>query len=310
MFGMDNIKICKGISDISDSYSGFIIDQWGTLHDGKTLFPEAVETLKNLKSRGKQIILLSNSGKRNNADQSRLEAMGLSSDYYDHIVTSSEVTRHKLKAKDDDFFLKMGSDYFLLNRHGDTKIVDNIDDLNRVDDIDQASFILLTGSDAPEKTFENYYDGILKKASRRSLKMVCANPEKHITLNRRNYIGGGAIARRYEQFGGVVHYIGKPYPLVYNHCFSLFENIYPSQVCVIGDSLATDIQGATNLDIDCALIANGVHKGSFSKVTSKADIQKMLKILGKNFGCEPTYFIPKFHWGDDLPDRKNKRKGE
>jgi len=27
-------KFCQGISDISDSYAGFIIDQWGVLHDG------------------------------------------------------------------------------------------------------------------------------------------------------------------------------------------------------------------------------------------------------------------------------------
>jgi hypothetical protein len=34
----------------------------------------------------------------------------------------------------------------------------------------------------------------------------------------------------------------------------------------------------------------------------------MLKMLNKTFGVEPTYFIPKFHWGRPLPDRKNKKK--
>jgi hypothetical protein len=32
----------------------------------------------------------------------------------------------------------------------------------------------------------------------------------------------------------------------------------------------------------------------------------MLSLLGKNHGVMPTYFVPRFHWGKDLPDRKNK----
>ena len=73
----DKIKICEGISDISDGYSGFLIDQWGTLHDGTKPFPDVFETLRHLKSRGKQLILLSNSGKRTAPDLNRLKKNGV-----------------------------------------------------------------------------------------------------------------------------------------------------------------------------------------------------------------------------------------
>ena len=70
-------RLCKGLSDISDSYSGFIIDQWGVLHDGKTPYEGVVECLKELKSRKKHVIILSNSGKRAEENKERLKKIGI-----------------------------------------------------------------------------------------------------------------------------------------------------------------------------------------------------------------------------------------
>jgi len=305
---MDQIKICEGLSDISDSYNGFLIDQWGTLHNGREPFAGVVEALKNLKSRGKQIILLSNSGKRSDVDMQRLNDMGLTNDLFDHVVTSTEVMWQSLNDQSKGIFEGVGQKCFLLNRHGDLSGIDSIDTITLVDEIDDADFMLLTGSDAPEKTLDNYYDDILKRASRKQIKMVCANPEKKITIDGDHFMGSGEIARRYEEVGGVVKYIGKPFPSIFQYALGLFDNLYQSQVCVIGDSMANDIRGAQYLDMDSALIASGVHRGSFTQVKNRTDIQKMLKILGKNHGVEPTYFVPRFHWGKALPDRKNKRK--
>ncbi len=305
---VDQVKICEGISDISDSYNGFLIDQWGTLHDGKQAFPDVIQTLKNLKSRGKQIIFISNSGKMPIEDIPRLKSMGITDDLYDHIVTSAEVMWQSLQDRSKGIFQGLGDKCYMLNRHNNLSGVDKIDSIKIIDDIEAADFILLTGSDSPERTLENYYDDLLKKASRKQIKMVCANPEKTITIDGQHYMGSGEIARRYEEFGGVVNYIGKPFPSIFQYALGLFDNLYQSQVCVIGDSLANDMRGATYLDMDCALIASGVHKGSFTKVKNTIDIHKMLKTLGKNYGVEPTIFIPKFHWGKPLPDRKNKRK--
>ena len=307
----DDIKICEGISDISDSYQGFLIDQWGTLHDGERVFPDAIEALESLRQRGKQVILISNSGKRACDDRVRLNAMGLDKSLYDHIVTSTETTWQNLNDRDGHKnFQDLGKSFYLINRDGDIGITDGLEGANRVDDIEDADFILLTGTDAPKKTLEDDYEPILKVAARKQIKMICANPQKTITVSSQKYMGSGTVARRYEEMGGVVTYIGKPFPSIFQYALNLFDDLYPSQICMIGDSLAHDIRGARYLDVDCAFIASGIHAGSFTKVKSKADIQKMMKILGKNNGALPNYFIPKFHWGRALPDRKNKRKGE
>lgn len=304
----DQVKICEGISDISDSYQGFLIDQWGTLHNGQEVFPDVLETLAHLKSRGKQIILLTNSGKRSEADRVRLEKLGMTTDYFDHILTSAETTWQGLSDRTTEPIKGIGEKCFLLSRGGDISVTDGIDSITMVDDVADADFILLTGSDAPEKDLEDYYNSILKQASRKQLRMICANPEKIITIDGQNYTGSGAIAKRYIEFGGVVDYIGKPYPTIFHYAMSLFKDLYPSQVVMVGDSLANDVLGARHLDMDCALIGNGVHQGAFSKVQSTADIHKVLTTLGKNYGAMPNYFIPRFRWGKALPDRKNRRK--
>ena len=66
---MAKTKFCQGISDISDSYSAFIIDQWGVLHNGERPYDGVIDCLRELKERKKEIIILSNSGKRSEQNQ-------------------------------------------------------------------------------------------------------------------------------------------------------------------------------------------------------------------------------------------------
>lgn len=303
---MSDVKICEGISDISDSYTGFLIDQWGTLHDGEKPYVGVVQALENLKNRKKQLIVITNSGQTADDNRARLVKMGFPAGLFDHVVTSADMTRQSLKNRDEGVCRGLGEKCFLLSRNDDQSVVSNTD-LRVVDDIDQADFILLAGSDAPRKSLADYYDDILREASRRRLRMVCANPEMTVTIKGVNILGSGEIARRYEEFGGVVTYIGKPFPSIFQYAASLFTNVLPSQMIMVGDSLSHDMRGAISMDMDCALVANGVHHGSFSKVKSTADIHKVLKTLGGNYGVAPTYFIPRFNWGKTLPDRKNKR---
>jgi HAD superfamily hydrolase (TIGR01459 family) len=303
----DEIKICEGISDISDSYSGFLIDQWGTLHDGQKPYDGVIETLQMLKDRKKQIIIVSNSGQRETQNRDRLTDMGFNESLFDHVVTSAEVTWKMLTRQDIDELSDIGSKCLLLTRNGNKSIL-NDTDIKTVETVDEADFILLAGSDAPEKLFENYYDPILKAASRKRLKLVCANPEMKVTIDGTHYLGSGDIAKRYTEFGGVVTYIGKPFPYIYQHAISLFQDVLPSQMIMIGDSLAHDVRGAQLVGLDSALVANGVHAGSFRKIQSMGDIRKILKMMGQNYGITPTYFVPRFKWGKALPDRKNKRK--
>jgi len=302
-------KFCNGISDISDSYSGFIIDQWGVLHNGEKPYPGAVECLKELKARKKHVIILSNSGKRSDINKERMKKIGIGPSLYDQIVTSGEMTWQGISNQEDGFFEGLGKKVFVISRGNDRSIVDGLE-VDVVDTPDQADFMIISGSDAPEKTIEDY-EAVLKGAARKQLPALCANPDSRGVMGAMSIMGPGTIARRYKDFGGVVHYIGKPHQPIFKHCIKLLQDkqIYPGQTIVIGDALAHDILGGNMVNIDTCLVKTGLHEASFQNATTPSAINKALTLLANQYNnVRPQYLVDSLKWGDPLPDRKHKKK--
>ena len=299
-------KICFGFSDLSDSYSAFILDQWGVLHDGKAPYPGVLETLDELKKRNKQIAVLSNSGKRADATLTRLKKIGFKSTHFDHIVTAGEMAWQALKDRQIDYFRELGTKCLYFSHDNDTAFLDGLD-LTVVDNAADAEFVLITGSDAPKKTMSDY-EPLLKAASARGLKAVCANPDMVAIVGDAEYFGAGAIAKRYEDFGGVVTYIGKPYPAIFKYTISLLGGVLPASTLVVGDAMGHDIAGAVRADIDSCLIASGMHKSHFRGVKTRADLEKAIENLSKTNMVHPTYWLSGMGWGKPLPDRKHRKR--
>lgn len=302
---MSKTKFCQGLSDISDSYSGFILDQWGVLHDGKEPYEHVIETLEELKSRKKEIIILSNSGKRVKESKKRLKKLGIKSKLYSNIVTAGEMAWEGLKTRNEGIFKGLGNKCFLLSRKHDTSIIDDTD-IVMVDSPSEADFILFSGSNTPESSIDSY-ELALKEAVKYRLKGICANPDMHAIFKGKTYPGTGQIAKRYQEFGGVVDYIGKPHPPILRKCLSLFKNALPSSTVIVGDSLHHDILAGALLEIDTALVKTGIHAGSFKKNQTPAEVDKVISGLAVNYGVKPTYLLDEFAWGEPLPDRKHRK---
>lgn len=309
MSTLQKTKFCRGISDISDSYAGFIIDQWGVLHNGEKPYPGVVECLKELKARKKYIIILSNSGKRSENNKDRLKDIGIGPSLYDEILTSGEMTWQGLNTQDKGFFVGLGKKVYVISRGGDRSIVDGLD-IEVVDNPADAEFLIISGSDAPEKTLEDY-EPALKIAVRKQLKALCANPDSRGVMGGNNIMGPGTIARRYQDFGGVVHYIGKPHQPIFQHCINILQQreIYPGQTIMIGDSMTHDILGGSLVNIDTCLVRTGLHEAAFKGVKTMEDVDKALKTLSKQYNnVRPKYMVGRLQWGDPLPDRKHKKR--
>lgn len=307
---MAKTKFCQGISDISDSYSAFILDQWGVLHNGEHAYEGVIDCLKELKGRKKHIIILSNSGKRAEQNRERLKELGIGPSLYDDLVTSGEIAWQGLKDQTEGVFRNIGTKCFLMSRGGDRSIVDGLD-VEVVSNIEDADFLMISGSDAPERTMVNYYEPLLKIAIRKRMKAICANPDSRALIGDNYVLGPGMIARRYEDFGGVVHYIGKPHKPIFQHCIKILQakEIYPGQTVMVGDTMAHDIIGAAAMDIDTCLVKNGIHFGAFKNCTSPADVDRALNILVLQYhNIRPTYLVNRLHWGKALPDRKHKKR--
>lgn len=302
-------KFCRGISDISDSYMGFIIDQWGVLHNGEKVYDGVIECLKELKARKKHVIILSNSGKRAEVNKDRLKALGIGPTLYTEILTSGEMTWQGLDKQDEGLFQNLGKKVYVISRGDDRTIVDGLD-VEVVEDPSDADFMIISGSDAPEKNLEDY-EPLLKKAVRKQITALCANPDSLGVMGNQSIMGAGTIARRYQDYGGVVHYIGKPHTPIFQECIKKFQEngIYPGQTIVIGDSMTHDITGGHLVNIDTCLVRTGLHSNAFTGIKEPADVDKALKILSKQYNnIMPKYMVGQLEWGDPLPDRKHKKR--
>lgn len=302
-------KFCHGISDISDSYMGFIIDQWGVLHDGEEPYEGVIECLRELKGRNKHIIILSNSGKRAEQNRERLKKIGIGPSLYDDIVTSGEMAWQGMKNQNEGFFQGLGKKCYVISRGGDRSIVDGLD-IEVVKDIADANFLIISGADSPEMTLEDY-EPILKTAARKQMKALCANPDSRGIMGHQNIMGPGTLARRYQDFGGVVHYIGKPHQPIFQHCIKILQEkeIYPGQTIMVGDTMAHDILGGALVNIDTCFVRGGIHEPAFRNATTPAQVNRALTLLVNQYNnVRPKYLVETMKWGKALPDRKHKKR--
>lgn len=307
---MANTKFCQGISDISDSYTGFIIDTWGVVHDGDKVFESAVDCLKELKSRGKFILLMSNSEMVASEMAVELRRLGLPDGCYSEILTSGELLKQGIDKQQDGVFTGLGRACYVIGGERTQAFLKGVT-TEIVDDITRASFLLISGWD-PIKTDIASYEDILREAVKRRLKILCVNPDGR-AMQEINYSTGPAlIAKRVQELGGVVQMIGKPYKPMFHHAIKILHQngIYPGQTVMIGDSMGHDIIGASLVNMDTCLVKNGLHHGVFKVADSPASVNKTLNILISQFNSiRPSYLVDRLKWGKALPDRKHRKRG-
>ena len=307
---MAKTKFCLGLSDISDSYDGMIIDLEGVLHDGRNAFEGVIECLKELRKRKKYIILLSNAADLSSVLEKSLKTMGIRSNLYDEVMTSAQFLHNNLQNKDDGPFDGLGDKCFLYAK-GQPAYLENID-VEIVDDMAQADFILMQDFDLSMQKIEDV-DRALRMGVQKRLPAFCLNPGSRSLLGGNLMVGANMLALKYQDFGGVVHYIGKPHKIIFDYCKKEFQKreIYPGDTVVIGDTMAHDVVGGSFVNIDTGLVKTGIHKTAFRRAENPAEVDRILNIMvSQHNSIRPTYLIDKFHWGNPLPDRKHRKRAQ
>ena len=304
---MAKTKFCSGISDISDSYMGVIVDQWGVLHDGDKALDGVVDCLKEMKQRKKTIIMLSNSIERAATAKAELKKMGVGPSLYKHMLTSGELIWEGLKDQ-SGVFENVGRKCYLISKNEGSHLVED-NDITVVEDIAEATFILITGM-PKGKTIQDL-EPILRKGVQKGLQVVCPNADIRALITADYLMGPGLLARKYTDFGGIVHYIGKPYPPIFRKCIELFQaaDIYPAQTVIIGDTMGHEIIGGQGAGMDTCLVKTGSHMANFAHCESLKEVDVALRNLTALYNnAMPTYLVDSFIWGQALPDRKHKKR--
>lgn len=85
-----NPQLIPGFESIASQYDGFILDQFGVMHNGVVALPGAAECYKALAAGGKKIVILSNTSRRAANAQSKLPGMGFDPAALSGFVSSGE----------------------------------------------------------------------------------------------------------------------------------------------------------------------------------------------------------------------------
>ncbi len=286
---MTQPQYIEAVSDLRWRYDLFILDQWGVLHDGANAHQGAADAMAYIKSAGKKIILVSNSSRRVSASAYNLANFGITSDLYDHILTSGELAWEAIKNQTDPFYQRLGKKCFIIGNDRREDFLDGLG-LNPVACVKSADFILV--GDLPRGPIEQLTP-ILIDAKSCDLTMVVLNPDMFsIDPNGKLSPCPGQVGDAYRKLGGAVKIHGKPSLSVYQKCFELAPTT--KKILAIGDSLHHDVAGASNAGIDSVLITSGIHAFELKTMPGSKATQREVDSLCSKTGITPTFWGTRF----------------
>ena len=198
-------------SSIIDRYDSVLLDLWGVVHDGTSVYPGAKECFKQMKQMGKKVVIISNAPRRAAKAQAVLDQLGIDRDLYQGLYTSGEVAYQYMQ---QGAFGGMQR-YLFIGPERDADVLDGLGK-QKVESLKEADFLLNVGFGS-EQDEVAHVSALLSQAKDLELPMLCLNPDMHVVkITGERYECAGVIAKEYESFGGIVHYFGKPYPHIYD----------------------------------------------------------------------------------------------
>jgi HAD superfamily hydrolase (TIGR01459 family) len=281
------------VGSLAGDFDGYILDQWGVLHDGTRPYAGAAECLQRLHGAGKRIVVLSNSSKREAESLELLARMGFDTGAIDRFVSAGEEARRALQLRADAFHRSLGRRCYAFTRGGDRSLLQGIGH-EFVERVAQADFLAVIGSDSPARLLADY-EPELQAGIARGLPMICANPDTARFTPEGLTEAQGVLARRYEALGGRVFYHGKPYPPIYRSCLEALA-CGAKRALAIGDSVDHDVLGAARVGIRSALIPGGVHAAELWVTWGELPSPQAWRRFAARAPAQPSYLLAAFNW--------------
>lgn len=238
------------LGSLDPKYRLILCDVWGVVHDGITLYPGAKDRLRQWRSEGRCVALITNAPRTAAAVEEQLERIGLPRDAFDFIATSGEAGIDALNRLDDPVgFIGSAGDLEILEGRG-----------VRIAAGDDFTDLACTGITEQRPRPEDYAADLERWAAR-DVHMHCLNPDRVVVRGGVLEACAGAIADLYEELGGRVTWYGKPFEAIYRHALGRAGGPPPDQVLAVGDGLPTDILGAARMGFDAVFVSGGIHAG-------------------------------------------------
>jgi HAD superfamily hydrolase (TIGR01459 family) len=243
----------SGLAALAPRYDVIFSDVWGVLHNGVSAWPTASEALVKFREQGGSVVLLSNAPRPSSVVIAQLDHVGVPRGAWDGIVTSGDVTRMELDRRG----------VTRLHHVGPPRDVEMFDGLELVGP-DAAKIAVVTGLDDDYTETPEEYRDRMQALAKLDVELICANPDRVVERGGEMVWCAGALADIYEEYGGHVLHIGKPFPGVYEEALRVALKVRgkvtpKTRVLAIGDSMITDVAGANTFGIDCLFMTGGIH---------------------------------------------------
>ena len=288
------MRFLNGFASIAADYDGFVLDLWGVIHDGVNAFPHAVDCLAHLRAAGKRTLLLSNVPRPNDAVRTMMRQMGIEDTLYTGILTSGEAVRHALQSPPDAWWAALGKRVFHLGPERDRPVLEGLP-LTTVATPAEADFVLNTGPDDHRNPSDmNEFEPTLQECAKHHLPMICGNPDLEVIRGGVRVLCAGALAVRYQALGGDVRSLGKPDPAIYQPVLAWLD-MPEDRVLAVGDSLRTDIAGATAAGLAACWVLDGLHGAALRRADGSYDPAR-LEAEAHGAGVAPVAAIARFSW--------------
>jgi len=287
------LAVLDGIAALADRYDGWVLDLWGTIHDGYRPLPGVLDALERLRGAGKRIVILSNAPRRAANVVAAMERIGVPGDCCDGVLSSGEAAYRALEAR-EGFYGTLGRHYLMIGPPDDDSAIAGLS-YEPVEAVAEADFLLAIGPWQRGDTVDRY-DDLLSEAADRALPMICANPDHVVLRGETRELCAGAVAARYEDKGGKVRYLGKPHPEIYAMTLPILGIDDRARIVAVGDSLRTDVAGAAAAGIDALLITSGIHAEALGVRPFDAPEPDALEALCNQERQHPRWVAPAFRW--------------
>ena len=282
-----------GVAQLAAQFDGFIVDQWGVLHDGTRPYAGALDCLERLRAAAKHVVVLTNSGRGEVANLRLLGQIGFPARLFDRVVAAGEDARSALAARATPFHARLDRRCRAFARAADRAFFEGIG-IEFVDTVAQADFLAVIGIEQPGQPIAER-EAELVQARALGLPMLCANPDLTRFHEGRLVPATGALARRYEELGGEVFYHGKPWPAIYGSCLAALP-CARERVVALGDSIEHDVLGARRAGLASAFVAGGIHADELGVAGGGLPQPERWRQFERRWPVRPDYLLPAFRW--------------
>ncbi len=280
-------KIYNNILEIKDLFDVFIFDAFGVFWDGSKLYHGSDKVMEDLVKSGKTVCILSNSPRHKKGSEVYSKKYIFENTHFNYFLTSGMVLRHYLESKKLVFNSNKNPKNVYLFGVGGDRIFEGTD-YNIVDSLDKADFVYISTPKINEDKYRlcSKKDRMFESGDEDSmtwntetidpfieelediintgLPALNANPDITARTGVRGAdecifaIRGGTIVKYLKERGTEVVEFGKPHRVTYDFALNFLKDNGvdvgdKNRVCMVGDTLRTDIKGANNIGIKSVL---------------------------------------------------------